>query len=253
MKKILFIGGTDPSGGAGLQADLRSAYDLGVWGLSAVTSVVAQNTSGVLQCSHIQADILESQLDAIQTDIQFDAIKIGMIGSLENLKIVNKFINSHRSTPVVLDPIYFDGSGKTRLSNDTLFQAMLETLGPRTSIITPNWNEAFAWMAGEIEPVMKKIHSYGPDVLLKSGHLNDENASLISDYWFDKDGLQSLRSYPRKKINPRGTGCHLASAVAIGLAKGSNKIDAVEDGRAWLASKFENQLFKIGKGRRLIR
>ncbi len=264
MKKVIFIGGTDPSGGAGLQADLRSASNLGVWGLSVVTSVVAQNTSRVLQCSHVSGDVLRRQLDAIEEDLTFDAIKVGMLGSLENLAIVSEFTKTHETIPVVLDPIYFDGSGKTRLSDDSLFQAMLETLGKQTTIITPNSNEAFAamglkeaiggWTSIDIESVMEKIHAFGPDVLLKSGHLLGEEASQdISDFWYDDKGLASLKPHPRKDINPRGTGCHLASAIAIGLAQGKSNRDAVEDGRAWLADKFANQLQKIGKGRRLIR
>ncbi len=253
MKRVLFVGGTDPSGGAGLQADLRTAADLGCWGLSVVTSVVVQNTTAVLRCEHLAPDLVSAQLDAIKSDIGFDAIKIGMIGSIENMLVLTNFIDSCPDKPVVLDPIYFDGSGKTKLSGDKLFRSILEVLGTRTSIITPNSNEAFAMLEGGVEEVMKKIHAFGPDVLLKSGHLVDHDQSHISDYWFDVGGFTSLKPHPKRDINPRGTGCHLASAIAVGLAVGKTNHDAVEDARTWLANKFEHQLEKIGKGRRVIR
>ncbi len=252
MKRVLFIGGTDPCGGAGLQADLRTATAFKVWGLSVVTAVVVQNTSRVSSISSVGSEVLEAQLESVVEDIVFDAIKIGMIASLENLEVVRVFIKKQRHLPIVLDPIYFDGSGETRLASDLLFKKMLGALGENVSIITPNSKEALAWEEGDLVEVLQRLHAYGPDVLLKSGHLDSKNRDYIFDYWCDKEGIKELKAYPRKDVDPRGTGCHLASAIACGLAQGKTPIEAVEEARKWLASKFQNGLISIGQGRPLI-
>lgn len=252
MKKILFIGGTDPSGGAGIQADLRSANALGAWGFSAISSVVAQNTSRVVSCLHVSPEFLELQLHTLKKDTELDAIKIGMIGSVKNLRVIQNFIATFENIPIVLDPIRFDGNGETKLSEDEAFFQTLHLLGPHVDLVTPNTVEASGWMEGDLHKMIETIHNFGPDVLLKSGHLQSTEKN-ISDLWCDAQGVRNLAPLPRLNVHPRGTGCHLAAAITTFLAQGKSNIDAVESGRVWLSKKLQNDVITIGKGRDLLR
>ncbi|MBR0484022.1 MAG: bifunctional hydroxymethylpyrimidine kinase/phosphomethylpyrimidine kinase [Oscillospiraceae bacterium] len=249
MKTALTIAGSDSSGGAGIQADIKTMTANGVFAMSAVTALTAQNTTGVISIMESSPEFLSQQIDCIFTDIFPDAVKIGMVSSSALIEIIAEKLTQYQARHVVLDPVMVATSGARLISEDAI-TALKEKLIPLAEIITPNIPEAEELTGMQIRSVSdmeqagKKIsEDYGCAVLLKGGHsLNDANDFLIYQ--------GEARWFRGKRIdnpNTHGTGCTLSSAIASNLAKGFSVPESVERAKAYISGAL-GAMLNLGKG-----
>ncbi len=248
MKTALTIAGSDPSGGAGIQADLKTFSALGVYGMSTVTSVTSQNTRGVTGVFDIPAEVVMSQLDAVFTDIFPDAVKIGMVSSSEIIEAIAERLSKYRATNIVLDTVMVSTSGHALLNPDAV-SALTEYLFPLADIITPNLYEAQILCGFEIKNEQDMLRSaeciyskYGTNVLVKGGHLTDTSSDLLFDgkpVWIEGRHIDNS--------NTHGTGCTLSSAIASGLALGYDIKTAVKDAKTYITGALADML-DLGAG-----
>ncbi|MDO5409767.1 MAG: bifunctional hydroxymethylpyrimidine kinase/phosphomethylpyrimidine kinase [Lachnospiraceae bacterium] len=249
MKTALSIAGSDSSGGAGIQADIKTMTMNGVYAMTAITALTAQNTTGVTGISEVTPEFLKQQIDAIFTDIRPDAVKIGMVSSAALIRTIAECLRSYEADNIVVDPVMVATSG-AKLIDDDAVATLKQELLPLAALITPNIPEAevLAEMSVQSEADMiaaaKRINElYGCAVLLKGGHsLNDANDLLYENghyRWF----------YGRRIQNPNthGTGCTLSSAIASNLAKGFDMTAAVQRGKEYISGALEAML-DLGKG-----
>ncbi len=236
----LTIAGSDSSGGAGIQADLKTFSALGVYGASAITALTAQNTQGVLGIAKVEPAFVAAQIDAVFADIRVDAVKIGMLGNLEIIEAVAGAIERHRPRAVVLDPVMVAKSGD-KLLEDRAVDALKIRLLPLATVVTPNLPEA-AVLLGVPTPaerrampgVAARLQDLGvANVLLKGGHLEGaESPDLLLHggelHWFE-GGRAPTR-------NTHGTGCTLSSAVAAFLARGLPLPAAVGEAKRYVGA-----------------
>lgn len=241
MKTTLTIAGSDCSGGAGIQADLKTMLANGVYGMSAITALTSQNTTGVYGVMEVTPDFLASQLDSIFTDIFPDAIKIGMVSSVKLIDVICEKIKQYQGKNIVVDPVLVATSGSNLIEEESV-GALAERLLPIASVITPNIPEAQTLLQlnrkklqindeASMEEAARFIsEKYNCSVLLKGGHsVNDSNDYLFADgkgKWF----LGSRIDNP----NTHGTGCTLSSAIAANLAKGFSLDEAVENAKKYI-------------------
>jgi hydroxymethylpyrimidine/phosphomethylpyrimidine kinase len=248
MKRVLTIGGSDPTGGAGIQMDLKVFQTLGVWGLSCVTAVTVQTTFGVEKITKIPPHIVARQIDAAVLDIGINACKIGMLYSPRIVSVVAERIRRRHIQNVVLDPIIKAKGGRALLTPKALKRLKQELL-PLSLIITPNIEEAEA-ISGfpirsskEMEIAAKKLYEMGARfVLIKGGHLPSEPIDVL----FDGENFHRFSS-PRIKKIVHGTGCILSSAIASYLAKGENPVNSVRLAIEFTHSAIERAIL-LGKG-----
>ncbi|MBO4280465.1 MAG: bifunctional hydroxymethylpyrimidine kinase/phosphomethylpyrimidine kinase [Lachnospiraceae bacterium] len=249
MKTALSIAGSDSSGGAGIQADIKTMTMNGVFAMTAVTALTAQNTTGVRGIEEVSPEFLAQQIDAVFTDIRPDAVKIGMVASSELIRVIAERLRYYHAANVTVDPVMVATSGSSLLKNDAV-EAMISELLPLATVITPNIPEAEVLSGMKItgEEDMKKAaerigKKCGCAVLLKGGHsINDANDLLYADgafQWF----------CGRRIANPNthGTGCTLSSAIASNLAKGFPLTDAVQLAKEYISGALSAQL-DLGKG-----
>lgn len=249
MRTVLTIAGSDCSGGAGIQADLKTVTANGVYAMSAVTALTAQNTTGVYGVVEVSPEFLECQLDCIFTDIFPDAVKIGMLPSEEIIRAVAGKLRKYRAEHVVLDPVMVSTSG-SRLMRETAIRIMQEELFSLAEVITPNIPEAeilaVRKICGEedMEQAAKALYErWHTAVLLKGGHrVRDANDLLFEDG--KADWIEGERI---KNPNTHGTGCTLSSAIAANLAKGHGLKEAVIRAKDYLSHVLSAQL-DLGKG-----
>ena len=243
MKTALTIAGSDCSGGAGIQADLKTFLANGVYGVSAITALTAQNTLGVRSVQNSMPEFLSDQLDAIFEDIFPDAVKIGMVSSAELIKIIAAKLNFYRAKNIVVDPVMVATSG-AKLIDDNAIQTLKAELFPLAIVITPNIPELEAIAhTRDMEQAAQKIFAeYGCAVLAKGGHgINDAN-----DYLFDGAGTW-FHGQRIDTPNTHGTGCTLSSAVAANLAKGYDLKESVRRAKDYLTGALSTDL-NLGKG-----
>ncbi len=249
MKTALSIAGSDCSGGAGIQADLKTMTMNGVYAMSAITALTAQNTTGVMGISEVSPEFLQQQIDAVFEDIRPDAVKIGMVSSAKLIETIARRLEYYHADNVVVDPVMVATSG-ARLIEDHAVQTLQNCLLPMAAVVTPNIPEAEVLagctIRGEedmIAAAEKISRKYGCAVLCKGGHsINDANDLLY------KDG--KARWFPGKRIdnpNTHGTGCTLSSAIAANLAKGCDLEEAVEKAKAYISGALAAML-DLGKG-----
>ena len=249
MKTALTIAGSDSCGGAGIQADIKTMTVNGVYAMSAVTALTAQNTTGVTSIMEATPEFLGDQLDAIFTDIFPDAVKIGMVSSKELIRVIAEKLKQYGAKQIVLDPVMVATSGAKLISDDAV-EALKSELIPLASVITPNIPEAEVLSGMKItspeamEAAAEKIwREFGCAVLMKGGHQqNDANDYLYGDEggtWF----------YGKRIDNPNthGTGCTLSSAIAANLAKGLCLSEAVDRAKTYLSGALAAML-DLGKG-----
>ena len=250
MKTALTIAGSDSSGGAGIQADLKTMLAQGVYGMSAITALTAQNTMGVAGIQESTPEFLGLQLDCIFTDIFPDAVKIGMVSSADLIRVIGEKLREYKAKNIVVDPVMVATSG-SRLMEDSAVGVLKEALYPIASVLTPNIPE-LAVLAGmeirspeDMEEAARRVgEAYGCAVLCKGGHQqNDANDVLYHDgktRWF----------YGKRVDNPNthGTGCTLSSAIASNLAKGMTLEEAVAEAKEYLSGALLAGL-NLGKGR----
>lgn len=249
MKTALSIAGSDCSGGAGIQADIKTMTMNGVYAMSAITALTAQNTTGVTGISEVTPEFLALQLDSIFTDIRPDAVKIGMVASSDLIKVIASKLKEYGAENIVVDPVMVATSGSALIKNDAV-ETMVKELLPISALVTPNIPEAeiLSGMVIKIEEEMlaaaKKIgDDYGCAVLLKGGHsINDANDLLYADgefKWFYGKRIDNS--------NTHGTGCTLSSAIASNLAKGYPLDEAVKRAKEYISGALEAML-DLGKG-----
>ena len=250
MKTALTIAGSDCSGGAGIQADLKTMLANGVYGMSVITSLTAQNTTGVRAIENVSPEFLIQQIDAVFEDITPDAVKTGMIPCKELVEVIAEKMQSCKVKNLVVDPVMVATSG-TDLSNSESVKALKEKLIPLASVVTPNVPEAevlsgmkITCKNGMIEAAKKINSECGCSVLIKGGHCgSDSDDVLFHDgkvYVFEMEKIDNK--------NTHGTGCTLSSAIACNLAKGTDIPQAVKRAKEYITGAIGSGL-DLGHGR----
>ena len=249
MKTALTIAGSDSSGGAGIQADIKTMTANGVYAMSAITALTAQNTTGVYGIMEVTPEFLANQLDCIFTDIRPDAVKTGMVSSSALIEVIAQKLTQYKAENLVIDPVMVATSGAKLISNEAIETLKGKLLGLAT-LITPNIPEAQVLSgmdirtAEDMERAAKAIYeAYGCAVLCKGGHqLNDAN-----DLLYSKEGARWYQGRRIANPNTHGTGCTLSSAIASNLAKGCSLDEAVERAKAYISGALAAML-DLGKG-----
>jgi hydroxymethylpyrimidine/phosphomethylpyrimidine kinase len=249
----LTIAGSDSSGGAGIQADLKTFAALGVYGASVITALTAQSTRGVTGIHLVPSDFVTAQMDAVFGDLAVKAVKIGMVAQLATIDAVVAGLTRWSPMHIVLDPVMVATSG-ARLLAAPAIAALREKLIPKASLITPNLPEAAALLDEPVAVGGAAIESQGqrllamgcPAVLIKGGH--GQGAESI-DYLVRGSGTVALAAPRIATQNTRGTGCSLSSAIAAGLAKGEEMDTAVRNAKIWISAAIaEADRLGVGLG-----
>jgi hydroxymethylpyrimidine/phosphomethylpyrimidine kinase len=249
----LTIAGSDSSGGAGIQADLKTFAALGVYGASVITALTAQNTQGVTGIHQVPADFVTAQIDAVFADLDVGAVKIGLVAELSVIAAIAAGLQRWSPKHVVLDPVMVATSGDRLLAEDAV-EALRATLVPRASILTPNLPEAAALLGEPVASSEAAIESQGrrllalgcPAVLIKGGH---GQGSESVDYLVRESGAIALAAPRVATQNTHGTGCSLSSAIAAGLAKGEDLETAVRGAKAFVSAAITaSDRFSVGHG-----
>ena len=249
MKTALTIAGSDCSGGAGIQADLKTMTMNGVYAMSAITALTAQNTTGVRAIQESTPNFLKQQLDAIFEDIYPDAVKIGMVASSELIHVIADRLRHYEAKNIVVDPVMVATSGSALMKNDAV-QTLIEELLPISTLVTPNIPEAQVLSGLSIETKEDMIiaakhigDNYHCAVLLKGGHsINNANDLLYANgelHWFEGKRIDNP--------NTHGTGCTLSSAIASNLAKGYTLSESVRRAKDYISGALAAML-DLGEG-----
>ena len=249
MKTALTIAGSDCSGGAGIQADLKTMTMNGVYAMSAITALTAQNTTGVTGISEVTPDFLKQQIEMVFTDIRPDAVKIGMVSNSELIETIAECLTRYQADNIVVDPVMVATSGSSLMQSEAV-AALKSKLIPVSTLVTPNIPEAEVLSGMKIEDEDSMVTAarfisecYGCAVLLKGGHsINDANDLLYADgqaTWF----------YGKRIDNPNthGTGCTLSSAIAANLAKGYDLAASIQRAKEYISGALAAML-DLGAG-----
>ncbi len=249
MKKVLTIAGSDSCGGAGIQADLKTFSAHGVYGMSVITAVTAQNTQGVFAVADISPEIIQKQIEVIFDDISVDAVKIGMVSRTDTIQAIVKALSKYPVKNLVVDPVMVSKSGYHLLQTEAK-EALISQLIPMATVLTPNLLEGEVITGEKITNLedMKKaavtIHNMGAKyVLLKGGHLEGE----ATDVLYTGEGFEYFNSPRIDTKNTHGTGCTLSSAIASNLGKGMSINDGIKKAKEYISVAIM-QSFSIGKG-----
>ncbi|MEJ0017802.1 MAG: bifunctional hydroxymethylpyrimidine kinase/phosphomethylpyrimidine kinase [Acetobacteraceae bacterium] len=237
IANVLSIAGSDPSGGAGIQADLKAFSALGAYGMAAITALTAQNTQGVRSFQTVDPGFVAEQIDAIFADVRVDAVKIGMVATAEIAAAIADRLRHHGARNIVLDPVMVAKSGHHLLREDAV-AALRTTLVPMAAIITPNLPEAGVLLdaaepatLADMQRAVRDLHRLGPAwVLLKGGHLSGAESP---DLLFDGGTVTELPGRRIDTRNTHGTGCTLSAAIAALLPR-YGVVDAVRRAKAYL-------------------
>lgn len=249
MKKILTIAGSDCSGGAGIQADIKTITAHKMYAMSAITALTAQNTTGVYGVLEATEEFVGKQLDCIFNDIRPDAVKVGMVSNIEIIKIIADKLKEYKAKNVVVDPVMIATSG-SKLLSDNAIDTLKTKLLPLASLITPNIPEAETLCGFSIENKddMEKAAKFisetiNKNVLIKGGHLTDSADDLLytngKDYWFGSPKVDNP--------NTHGTGCTLSSAIACNLALEYSLQESIKNAKAYIIGALKDGL-DLGKG-----
>lgn len=251
MQTALTIAGSDPSGGAGIQADLKTFAAFGVYGASAITAITVQNTLGVEGVAPLSADLVTAQIEAIAGDLELHATKIGMLATAAIVEAVAAAIAELELPLVVVDPVLVASSGERLLDDDGVYALRAELL-PRARVVTPNIPEAEALSGVRItSPVAarkaaRRIQSMGPrSVIITGGH---GSGATVIDMLLDDEQFYEYSTARVETRNAHGSGCTFASAIAAGLALGRALPDAAEAAQRYVAGALAHGL-QIGHGR----
>ena len=250
MKRILTIAGSDCSGGAGIQADIKTITAHKMYAMSAITALTAQNTTGVYGVVEVSPEFVGQQMDCIFNDIYPDAIKIGMVSSVEIIKVISKKLMEYKAKNIVVDPVMFSTSGHPLISKDAM-DTLINELLPLGDIITPNISEAEGLCGFKVESTEDMIKSaeviskmLKGCVLIKGGHLAESADDLLyvtgTAIWFKGKKINNP--------NTHGTGCTLSSAIACNLANGLDIEQSVNDAKGYITGALKDNL-DLGKGR----
>ncbi|MCV3768430.1 bifunctional hydroxymethylpyrimidine kinase/phosphomethylpyrimidine kinase [Rhizobium sp. TRM95796] len=243
IANVLSIAGSDPSGGAGIQADLKAFSARGVFGMAALTALTAQNTQGVSTVHALPADFVGEQIRMVFSDVRVDAVKIGMIANAEIAAAVAEALRLYCRAPVALDPVMIAKGGAPLLDPEAM-ETVRRALLPLATVVTPNLPEAAALLGRpearsreEMAAQARALLALGPQAaLVKGGHLDDdESPDVLATY----GGLQWFESRRAPTKNTHGTGCSLSSAIAAELAKGQAISEAICAAKDWLRGAIE--------------
>lgn len=252
IKKALTIGGSDPSGGAGIQADMRTFLELGIYPYTAITAVTAQNSDSVIAYEPVSEILLQQQIEAVLSDGYVSAIKTGMLASVGNIEIIADILNEHRMEHTLVDPVIKATAGSALLSEDGL-GVLIQRLLPVTFMVTPNIAEAELLTGvtvldkGSMFEAAQAIRDMGVAwVLLKGGHMQGEAAidllyDGVNEYYFES---KKVNGY-----NVRGTGCMMASAISSYLIHGFGPVKSVSKAKEYVLGKIESAV-ALGRGSR---
>ena len=250
IKVALTIAGSDSSGGAGIQADLKTFQALGVYGMSAITAVTVQNTQKVFAIQEINPQIVHDQITCLFEDIAIDAVKIGMVSSVKLIRAIADALRKVQRPPVVLDPVMISKSGYALLRKEAR-QALVTELFPLAEVVTPNIHEAEILIGHSIanqdqmSDAAQRIQTLGAaKVVVKGGHLAGDQAT---DILYDGRSFHRLTTPRLKTANTHGTGCTFSSAIAAYLARGASFFDAVHQAKDYITGAITHAL-DIGKG-----
>lgn len=249
MKTALTIAGSDSSGGAGIQADIKTMSAHGVYAMSVIVSVVAENTSRVIAVSDVTTDIIKAQIDAVFEDIPVDAVKIGMLSTPECMRAVADKLVEYKPSNVVIDPVMYAKNGCPLMNIDAI-ESFISIILPFADLLTPNIPEAEAISGlkinnfNDMENAARMIHSMGAkNVLIKGGHSSGEPIDLLYDgNEFIKFGGERINTK-----NTHGTGCTLSSAIAANLALGAKLDESVAMAKEYVTDAIKHAL-ELGKG-----
>lgn len=250
MKTVLSIAGSDCSGGAGIQADIKTITMNGAYAMTALTALTAQNTLGVRAIAEVETGFLKEQLDAVFEDIFPDAVKIGMVSSAETICVIAERLRCYGARNIVVDPVMVATSGAELIKTDAV-KMLTSELFPMAAVVTPNIPEAECLSemvindSKSMEKAAERIGSmYGCGVLVKGGHsVNDANDVLYADgetAWFRAERISNK--------NTHGTGCTLSSAIAVNLANGCALLEAVENAKKYVGGALAANL-DLGNGK----
>lgn len=249
MKKVLTIAGSDSSGGAGIQADLKTMTSHKVYGMSVITALTAQNTTGVFGVLESTPEFVSLQIDAVFKDIYPDAVKIGMVSNKEIISVIAEKLKEYKAKNIVLDPVMVATSG-SKLFKDDSIDMLINKLTPLATVITPNIQEAEVLCGFEInnkedmrKAALKISQNYCGCILIKGGHLTDSSDDLLY-----VDG--EFTWYKQAKINnsnTHGTGCTLSSAIACNLAEGFNIKESIQNAKNYITGALKANL-NLGNG-----
>lgn len=253
IRNVLSIAGSDPSGGAGIQADLKAFSARGVYGMAALTALTAQNTQGVSGVHLVPATFVADQIRAVFADVRVDAVKIGMIANAEIADAVADVLEHHRGIPVVLDPVMVAKGGASLLDHAAV-DVLTRRLLPLATLVTPNLPEAAALLHTSAAGTREEMADQGQSlrgigaaaVLVKGGHLAGDDSP---DVLVTASGLTWFEAVRVATVNTHGTGCTLSSALAAELAKGAPLRKAVGEAKAYLAEAVaQAETLSVGSG-----
>ncbi len=249
MKKVLTIAGSDSGGGAGIQADIKTMTMNGVFAMSAITALTAQNTTGVQGIYEVTPDFLAQQLDSVFSDLRPDAVKIGMVSSAPLIETIAERLIFHKAEKIVVDPVMVATSGARLIAEDAV-ETLTRLLFPLAQVLTPNIPEAevlFGETIASVEDMERAAKAIGERfscaVLLKGGHkVNDAN-----DLLYEAGGFRWFYGKRIDNPNTHGTGCTLSSAIAANLAKGFDMAEAVARAKEYISGAL-GAMLDLGAG-----
>lgn len=253
IKNVLSIAGTDPTGGAGIHADLKAFSAMGAYGMAAVTAVVAQNTQRVRSFVPLDSSFVGEQIDAVFDDVRVDAVKIGMVANSAIAEVIAERLHWHKAENVVLDPVMV-AKNSDRLLDENAVAAIRGTLVPLATLVTPNLPEAAVLLntdeltnPEQMESQAARLRGFGCQwALLKGGHLTNEAESV--DYLAGPDGITSYSSPRVDTVNDHGTGCTLSSAITS-LLPDYSVPKSVDRAKSYLqGALLASDLLEVGQG-----
>lgn len=249
MKKVLTIAGSDCSGGAGIQADIKTITAHGMYAMSAITALTAQNTTGVTSVMEATPEFVAQQLDCIFTDIPPDSVKIGMVSNSRIIRVIVEKLRQYRAKNIVIDPVMVSTSG-SKLLSDEACDALTGELLPLGRVITPNLPEAEVLCGLPIQreedmlAAAQRISAFfSGAILIKGGHLTGEAVDLL----YEKERVHRFACERVPTPNTHGTGCTLSSAIACNLAAGNSLEESVASAKRYLTGALQVML-DLGKG-----
>ncbi|MEG2038806.1 MAG: bifunctional hydroxymethylpyrimidine kinase/phosphomethylpyrimidine kinase [Oscillospiraceae bacterium] len=250
IKKVLTIAGSDCSGGAGIQADIKTITVHKMYAMSAITALTAQNTTGVYDIMETTPEFLAKQLDCIFTDIYPDAVKIGMVSNSKIIEVIAQKLIEYKAENIVVDPVMVSTSGSSLMSNEAMHTLVTKLL-PLGTVITPNIPEAMALCGFEIKEPTDMVRAakaisktLSGAVLVKGGHLVNDAIDLL----YENDTVHWYKSERINNPNTHGTGCTLSSAIACNLAAGKTLDESIKNAKEYLTGALRAGL-DLGKGR----
>lgn len=249
IPKVLTIAGSDCSGGAGIQADLKTFSALGCYGMSVVTAITAQNTEGVAGVHPCPVDFLSMQLRSVFDDVPPDAVKVGMLANAVSVMTLSVFLKDKQVPNLVVDPVMVSTSGDSLISNNAI-DVLKKHLIPLADVLTPNGPEVEMLLGKRVNDPVKAVEGLlalgCKSVLLKGGH---GRTSKSIDLFADKDGVQAFEAPRHKTKNTHGTGCTLSSAIAANLAKGLAMREAIGEAKSYITEAITHaDELDVGQG-----